>query len=201
MRIALALAALALLAFATPVLAAKTDGSPAAQFVQGLGDKALTSLTAKDLAANVRAQRVRSLLRENFDIQTIGRFVMGNGWKTATPAQKSQYMSLFEDMIVATYTKRFADYSGQSFKVTGSSAVSDSDSLVKSQILQKDGPAVMVDWRVRKKDGGMKVVDVVVENISMSLTQRDDFRTVLNDKGVDGLIEVLRQRAGKPAGK
>ena len=149
----------------------------------------------------MRAQRVRSLLHDNFDVATIGRFVMGPSWKTATAAQKSQYIDLFEDMIVATYTKRFAEYSGQSFKVTGSSAAGGSDSLVKSQILQKDGPPVMVDWRVRNKDGGFKVVDVVVESISMTMTQRDDFAGVISSKGVDGLLEVLRKRAGKIAKK
>lgn len=202
MRFHLILAAFAFVLFASPLaLAAKTDGTPAAQFVQKMGDQALTSLTARELEGNVRAQRVRSLLRENFDVQTIGRFVMGPSWKTATPAQKSQYLSLFEDMIVATYSKRFAEYSGQSFKVTSSTAAGGSDSLVKSQILQKDGPPVNVDWRVRNKDGGFKVVDVVVESISMTMTQRDDFAGVISSKGIDGLLDVLRQRAGKTAKK
>ena len=202
MRFHLILAAFAFILLASPLaFAAKTDGTPAAQFVQTMGDKALTSLTDRQIADGVRATRVRSLLHENFDVQTIGRFVMGPSWKKATPAQKSQYLSLFEDMIVATYTKRFAEYSGQSFKVTGSSSAGGSDSLVKSQILQKDGPPVMVDWRVRNKDGGFKVVDVVVESISMTMTQRDDFAGVISSKGIDGLIDVLRQRAGKVAKK
>ena len=202
MRFHLILAAFAFILFASPLaFAAKTDNTPAAQFVQKMGDKALTSLTDRQLADGVRATRVRSLLRENFDVQTIGRFVMGPSWKKATAAQKSQYMDLFEDMIVATYTKRFAEYSGQSFKVTGSTATGETDSLVKSQILQKDGPPVMVDWRVRNKGGSFRVVDVVVESISMTMTQRDDFAGVISSKGIDGLIDVLRQRAGKVAKK
>ena len=202
MRFHLILAAFAFILFASPLaFAAKTDGTPAAQFVQKMGDKALTSLTDRQIADGVRATRVRSLLHENFDVQTIGRFVMGPSWKTATAAQKAQYMDLFEDMIVATYTKRFAEYSGQSFKVTGSTATGGTDSLVKSQILQKDGPPVMVDWRVRNKGGSFKVVDVVVESISMTMTQRDDFAGVINSKGIDGLLNVLRQRAGKVAQK
>ncbi len=202
MRIHLILAAFAFVLFASPLaFAAKTDGTEAAQFVQKMGDKALTSLTARELADGVRAQRVRTLLHENFDVPTIGRFVMGPSWKTATAAQKSQYMDLFEDMIVATYSKRFAEYSGQSFKVISSTPSGETDNLVKSQILQKDGPAVLVDWRVRNKGGTFKVVDVVVESISMTMTQRDDFAGVINSKGIEGLLNVLRQRAGKVAKK
>src|SRR4051812_48329199 len=100
----------------TPALAAgKNLDSPAAVFVQKLGDKALTSLTAKGLPKGERSRRVRTLLRENFDIPTIGRFVLGRHWGEATDAQRAEYVNLFEDMIVETYTQRFAEYSGQSF--------------------------------------------------------------------------------------
>ncbi|MDE1153197.1 MAG: ABC transporter substrate-binding protein [Micavibrio sp.] len=199
-RFHMMLAGLAL-AFITalPGLAlAKGPGSdtPAAAFVQGLGDKALTSLTAKDLPAAERAERVRTLLRTNFDVPTIARFVLGRGWNTATDAQRKEYMKLFEDMIVKTYTKRFADYSGQAFKVLGSKSLSDTDSLVSSQILQNDGPAVQVDWRVRGKGGQLKVVDVVVEQISMSVTQRSDFESIMGGSGdVETLLKSLRTRA------
>ena len=198
-RFHMMLAGLAL-AFLTalPGLAlAKGQGgdSAAATFVQGMGDKALTSLTAKDLPAGERSERVRSLLRTNFDVATIGRFVMGRGWNNATDAQRKEYMKLFEDMIVKTYTKRFADYSGQSFKVLSSKSVSDSDALVSSQILQNDGPPVNVDWRVRNKGGQMKIVDVVVENISMSVTQRSDFESIMGgNSDVEALLKSLRSR-------
>lgn len=191
-----ALAFCAAFAFSAAAVAGKAD-TPASSFVQNMGNKALTSLTAKEISAAERETRVRSLLRENFDVQTIGRFVMGPAWKDATEAQKTQYMDLFEDMIVGTYSQRFADYSGQSFEVTGSKELSEKDSLVKSKIVQKDGPPVLVDWRVRAKNGSLKVVDVIVEDISMSVTQKSDFTSVIQSSGVEGLIKTLKKRMGK----
>ncbi|TAL33869.1 MAG: ABC transporter substrate-binding protein [Alphaproteobacteria bacterium] len=176
--------------------AGKNIDSPAAQFVQKLGDKALTSLTAQGLPKGERSRRVRTLLRENFDITTIGRFVLGGHWREATDKQRAEYTKLFENMIVETYTRRFADYSGQSFKVLGAAPSSGGgDTIVKSQILQKDGPPVDVDWRVRDK-GGMKIVDVLVDNISMSVTQRDDFDGVIQAGGgdIEALLSTLRKR-------
>lgn len=202
LRLPLTIAALALCALiAVPgqrAEAAKAE-CPAAAFVQRMGDQALTSLTAKDIDDKTRSTRVRALLQQNFDVKSIGRFVMGPAWKDATDTQKTQYMKLFEDMIVRTYTRRFADYSGQSFAVTGCAPLAGSghDSLVKSKILQNGGPPVMVDWRVRAKDGGTKVVDVVVEDISMSMTQRSDFSAVVQSGGVDGLIKSLQERTGQ----
>jgi phospholipid transport system substrate-binding protein len=177
--------------------AGKNLDSPAAQFVQKLGDKALTSLTARDLSGQERARRVHTLLTENFDIGAISRFVLGRHWREATDAQRAEYAKLFEDMIVTTYTQRFADYSGQSFKVTGALKTdSATDTIVTSVIVQKDGgPPVNVDWRVRDK-GSMKIVDVLVDSISMSVTQRSDFDAVIQSGGgkIEALLSTLRQR-------
>jgi len=201
------LALFAIVAFsvaATPAAMAGDSGvdTPAAKFVQKMGDNALASLTGKDISAAEREKRVRNLLKANFDIPTIGRFALGTYWKDASDAQKKEYLSLFEDMIVKTYTQRFAEYSGQALKVAGSLSRNEKDSIVSSQIIQKDGPPVSVDWVVRNK-GGMKVIDVMVEGISMSVTQRSDFASVIQsgDGTVATLITSLRDRkmaAAKP---
>jgi phospholipid transport system substrate-binding protein len=191
------------LAAPAPAAVGKNIDSPPAHFVQRLGDKALTSLTARDIDGQERARRVRTLLRDNFDIGTIGRYVLGTNWRTATEAQRAEYVKLFEDMIVQTYSRRFAEYSGQSFKVTGTLPPQEgsNDTIVSSLILQQNGPPVSVDWRVRDKGGSMKIVDVVVENISMSVTQRSDFSAVIQQGGgkVEALLASLRQRQGKSA--
>lgn len=178
----------------------KNLDTPAAQFVQKLGDKALTSLTARDIPAAERSKRVRALLTENFDIATISKFVLGTHWREATDAQRGEYGKLFEEMIVQTYTQRFADYSGQSFKVNGATADGSKDTIVNSVILQNGGgPPVDVDWRVRDKGGSLKIVDVLVDNISMSVTQRSDFDFVIQGGGgkVETLLSTLRKRTAK----
>jgi phospholipid transport system substrate-binding protein len=197
-RFFLALALVLGLAFAAAPAAAKETEGPAAQFVQRLGDKALTSLTDRDIGNAERARRVRTLLRDNFDIRTIGRYVLGTHWREATDAQKEEYFHLFEDMIVATYTQRFAEYSGQAFKITGATApeAGSEDSLINSRIIQKNGgPPVDVDWRVRSKNGQMRIVDVLVDSISMSVTQRSEFDSVIEKGGgkFDALLASLRQ--------
>lgn len=168
---------------------------PAGQFIQQLGETALMSLTGKNIARKTREERVRGILRNNFDIQAIGKFALGTYWREATPKQRADYMDLFEDMIVQTYTTRFEDYSGQTLKVDNSAA-SGADYIVSSQVVQKDGPPVNLQWRVRKKEGGLRVVDVVVEGVSMSVTQRSDFASVIQSGGgkIDALLDSMRER-------
>jgi phospholipid transport system substrate-binding protein len=187
----------AVVAFAAPAAKAEAKSSDAlASFIQQMGDNALTSLTGKDIAIGEREKRVRALLEKNFDIATIGRFALGTYWREATPTQKKEYLSLFEDMIVKTYAQRFSEYSGQTFTVGTSRKVTDRDSIVASQVLQKDGPPVNVEWRVRRENGTTKVIDVIIENISMSTTQRSDFAAVIQRGGgkVEALLESLRAR-------
>lgn len=184
------------LAIAALPAAAQAADHPAAKFIEKLGTSAINSLTAKEITTRERESRVRNMLRNSFDLQTIGRFAMGTYWKTATEKQKAEYLVLFEDMIVKTYAQRFAEYSGQSFQVAGAIPANEKDSVVSSQIIQTDGPAVNLEWRVRNKGGAMKVVDVIVEGISMSVTQRSDFAAVIQRGGgnVEALIETLRLR-------
>lgn len=187
---------IAVMTLATLPAIAQAADHPAAKFIEKLGTSAINSLTVKEITTRERESRVRTMLRSSFDLPTIARFAMGTYWKTATEKQKAEYLVLFEDMIVKTYARRFAEYSGQSFQVAGAIPANEKDSVVSSQIIQTDGPAVNLEWRVRSKSGTLKVVDVIVEGISMSVTQRSDFAAVIQRGGgnVEKLIETLRLR-------
>lgn len=195
LRGVLGLAVAGLAAFSLPAMA-QTDAKAATAFVQGLGDRAIAALADQSVGEAQRKQVFRDLLNENFDVQTIGRFVLGPYWRTATPEQQSEYMELFQKMIVEVYTERFSEYAGEQFKVTGAQPAGSRDAVVLSQVIRPNGPPVNVSWRVRGKDDGFKIVDVIVENVSMSQTQRSEFSSVIEGNGgrFDALLDALRRR-------
>ncbi|MDA1059955.1 MAG: ABC transporter substrate-binding protein [Proteobacteria bacterium] len=53
------------------------------------------------------------------------------------------------------------------------------------------------DWRGRATETGFKIIDVEVAGVSMALTQRSEFASVIGRNGMNGLIEVLRARSSK----
>lgn len=191
---AVALPAVTLVA-ATPAQAQQAT-QPASDFVQKLGDRAIATLADPKINDAQAIEIFRQLLNENFDIQTIGRFVLGRYWNTATPEQQQEYMKLFERMIVEVYAERFNQYAGETFKVTGAQPAGERDAIVASQVLRPSGPPVNVAWRVRNRDGNFKIVDVVVENVSMSQTQRSEFASLIENNGgrFEALLDALRQR-------
>lgn len=172
--------------------------SPAAEgaknFISSMGDRGINFLGNTSMSAEAKKAEFRRLLNDSFDMNTIGRFSLGTHWKTATPAQQQEYQRLFNNMVVKVYAKRFSDYKGQKFEVRSARQEGGKDSIVTSFIVPNDGPQVQVDWRVRNKGGSYKVVDIIVEGVSMSQTQRSDFASVIQRGGgnVDVLLQHLR---------
>lgn len=183
---------------AAPVLAAASDEalSGAAAFIDKMGARAIGFLSNPDMSQEQRKAKFRSLLREHYDMDTIARFALGKYWRLASEKQRKDYRRLFEDMVVAVYARRFEEYNGQKFEVRGQRAEGERDSLVTSYIVPGDGAEFRVDWRVRKKGGGYRIVDVIVEGVSMAMTQRQDFSAVIQKGGgdVQTLIDHLREQ-------
>jgi phospholipid transport system substrate-binding protein len=169
-----------------------------AQFIKSMGEKAINELTGPNVTEAERQERFRQLFTESFDVPTIGKFVLGRYWRTATDAERAEFLKLFEDFIVKSYAVRFADYAGESFDVQNTTGGSDGASVVHSRINRKGAETIRVDWRVQQSQDRLAITDVVVEGVSMAVTQRSEFASVIQSKGgkVAGLIDALRAKTG-----
>lgn len=169
----------------------------ASQFISVLGQQAIGTLQSTSGSLEQREQQFRRILAQNFDVAFIGRFVLGQHWRRASAQQRSDYLALFEDFLVLTYSRRLGGYTGETLSIVGERAASDRDTVVRTRIDRPSGPPIDADWRVRVIDGHFKIIDVEVAGVSMALTQRSEFASVVNRNGINGLIQVLRSRAAK----
>jgi phospholipid transport system substrate-binding protein len=177
-----------------PSRPAAAAADPAA-VVTNLGNQALQVL-GKNVNPNVRVTRFRQLFVEDFDVPRIAHFVLGRYWRVATPQQQQQFIRLFTDYIAMVYANRLAEYSGENLKVTGSRPAPDG-SLVSSEIVRPNGaPPAQVEWLLTHSGGTYKISDVIVEGVSMAVTQRSEFAAVIQRDGgqLQGLISALRQK-------
>jgi phospholipid transport system substrate-binding protein len=190
----LAAALMVLAVFLAPAVPAAGAADPAA-LISNLGSRALEVL-GKDATQSQRVARFHDLLREDFDVPGIARFVLGRYWNSATEEQRAEFTKLFEQYIAVAYATRLAEYTGEAFKVTGSRPDADG-AIVSSQIVRPAGAApVKVDWRLTGRNGVYKIADVSVDGISMAVTQRSEFASVIQHNGgqVQGLIAMLRDK-------
>ena len=171
----------------------KDDGKA---IVQRMADQVVTILANRGMDRAAKEARFRQILGQNFDVPTIGAWVMGPPWRGATPAQRTEYLKLFETYIVKVYTGQLSTYSGEKVIVTGADADGGGVEVVSRITDPKNDRTVEVKWRMRPSGKQLKVRDVVIENISMSQTQRREFAAVFQQRGntVDGLIAALREK-------
>jgi phospholipid transport system substrate-binding protein len=162
-------------------------------FIKSVGDRALAALNAKDVGQDERVRRLEELLGDATDLDLVGRLALGRYWRQATAAQQSEYLKLFRDYARAGLARRLHDYGGGvQFQVTGSRLAGEGDAVVSSEVSRGDQSPVHVDWRVRKLGSRYAIVDVVAEGVSMLVTNRSQFESVVAQRGIAGLLDDLR---------
>jgi phospholipid transport system substrate-binding protein len=171
----------------TSVVALAQD---AAAMINGIANRVLALLKAGVPDAE-REAALSKILRENFDLASIGRTVLGRHWNTATPQQQQRFLAAFERAEVKAYSNRFKEYAGQSL-VVGKVTSNSPRELVDAQIIQPNGQQIKLVWEVVNG----KIVDVTIEGVSMAITRRSDFNAYIQRNGLDGLIGELERRGG-----
>jgi phospholipid transport system substrate-binding protein len=182
---------------AAPCLAAPPVVNPAdaVAFMNTLWSSAVEVLNNKSDPA-VRQARFRKLFHDDFDCPGIARFVLGRYWRSASEEEQQEFVKLFEDYVVFVYTARLSNFGGQSFKIRGSR--SDGDGVIISTEILSPGNAspLHMDWRLVTDNGVYKINDVIVEGVSMMVTQRSEFASVVQRHGgqLRGLLAMMREK-------
>ena len=170
----------------------RTD--PAA-FINHFAEVGIDDILTADVSDEEKTDRFRTLFNDGFDIPAIGRFVLARSWRRANDMEKKEFLDLFEDVIVYTWARRFGEYDGQTIDVRGTAPDGETGTVVDSIIVDKDGQTVSVQWRLRLREEGLRIVDIIVEGVSMAITYRQDYASVIRQNGgLNGLMAELRRQ-------
>jgi len=192
--------ALGLITALPQTVRAADDLDGAKKFIGDLASQAITSMTTKGLAVSERTQNFRKLFIGSVDLPTIGKFALGRHWRTATPEQQREFLGLFEDMLVLTWSARFKDAADHvTFQVVDAKSDADQGIIVESRILREKQEPVSVLWRLRTNEGSFRVIDLIVEGTSMLVEYREEYASVINQNGgkIEGLLDALRKKVAQ----
>lgn len=193
----LALSVSAIVLAAGPRFAAAQDntGDPAA-FINQFAQAGIVDVLQAKIAQREKTERFRTLFKKFFDIPAIARFTVGRFWKMGQPDEQTKFMTAFEDVIVYTWSRRFSEYNGQTLQVQSTAPDGTDGALVNSTIVGKETQPVAVAWRLRKREDGWRVVDVIIEGVSMAVTYRQEYAGILAQQGgFGGLITQVQTQA------
>ena len=190
-----------LLAFSSmPRSGASAAAADASDFMNELWKRAAEVL-AKKLPPAERLARFRQLFRADFDGLAIARFVLGRYWRSASEEERQEFLKLFEDYVVYVYGTRLSDFNGETFRVRSSRTDGDG-TIVSTDIFTAGANApIKVDWRLIAENGSFKITDVIIEGISLMVTQRSEFASVIQRHGgqLGGLLALMREKTNVAA--
>ena len=167
----------------------------AQKFIEEFGNKAIESLSENGLTDQVRMDRFRNLYKKDFAADVIVRFVLGPYWKKSSKEDRENFAKLLEDYVVVSYAPKWKNYSGETFSVYDSIEESSKIILVRSDVIPGSGTPIKLDWRVRN-DNPFRIYDIAVEGVSMIVTQRSEFMSVMKNGGgtIAPLITALEEK-------
>ena len=174
---------------------AAVSADAAQQLIESVGVEVLAILRDPALDNQQKFTRLVALLDGPIDLEIIARLILGRHWRSASEAQQAEYLQLFRAFALDNLASRLHVYDGQDFEIVGAQAVNDRDAVVATRVTGGGRPPLKVDWRVRERDDGdLVAIDVIVEGVSLIVTQRSEFSAVIERRGMDGLLAELRQR-------
>lgn len=142
-----------------------------------------------------RYQRLAPVLEDSFAFDSMARIAVGPTWREIGGDQRDKIERLFGEMSVANFAARFDDYGGERFELIGREPGPRDAVLIKSRIVRTDDEPVGLDYLLRERDEGWRIIDVFLDSRFSELArQRSEFAAVLRDGGVDALIATLQRK-------
>lgn len=177
------------LLFTLPI-AAQT-GTPTAA-VQSVVDSILVLLRKPDFDMAADRPAISAAIKRAFDDTAMAQSVLSTNWRTATPAQQTEFKALLLKTIEGTYLGRIKAYTNQSVEYRGEE-IRGNRATVNTVIIAATGE-IPVNYRLRQRSDGWFVYDVEVENVSMVNSYRDTYRDIVGRDGMDSLLEQMRAK-------
>lgn len=185
----------ALCAFLLSASVATAEQTNATQFVHQLTDEIITNVLKSKDTQEKKTQRFEKYFLKALDTQTIGKFVLGRYWRTASPEERKDFIAAFTDMALKSWADRFNLYTGQTIVFHGERPAEGENQVYVDSAIQNEPNPVQVIWRVTEKNGEYKIVDIIIEGVSMALSYRNEYTSFLQNKSLPELTQALQKQA------
>lgn len=186
-------------ALAVAVLASAQEAraDEAEEFIAGFADRVVKEILEPELPDPERGRRIRSLLADHMDSETVARFVLGRYWRQTDVPTRAAFINAFEASLAHNVLTLLKGYTDEKLFVEGSQQLQKDGALmiVTSRIVQQEGNSFAVDWRLKRGDKDYRIIDVATEGVSMAITLRAEYSSFLKRQGdVAALTAALERR-------
>ena len=170
------------------------------EFVQNTVNEASKALSG-NFAKEEKIEKLKIIAKKTVDIRGIGFYTLGSHRKNITDSQKKEYINLFEEYFLKTFSDRLAEYTDPKVKVVSHKKLNEKYTIVSSILIATEKrPEVKIDWRVYTKNPEKLLIrDLIIEGLSLARTQKEEFNSIIqsNDGDINKLFESLRSFISK----
>ena len=159
-------------------------------FVQSTIDKA-SEILSSESSKDEKIVQLRDIAKNTVDIRGIGFYSLGSHRKSLDSDQKKEYLKIFEQYFLKSFSSRLAEYSNPKIRVDSQEKLNEKYTMVTSTLLAgEDKPEVKIDWRIVTKDPNSPlIIDVVIEGVSLAKVQKEEFNSIIQSN--NGEIKIL----------
>lgn len=176
------------------LIAAVTTGPRPRQIIEETADQVLAVLRDSAKTDEQRIAQIEEIAYAHFDFATMSRLVLGRNWKKFSDEQKADFVEQFTQYLANDYSKRVDQFEQQEIVFLGERDEPRGDVTVMTKIVDARRDNVLIDYRMRHREEEWRIIDVVIEGISLVANFRDQFREVMSRVGPAGLLERIREK-------
>jgi len=166
------------------------------EFVQLTVDRASEALK-NSISEEEKKEKLKIIAKETLDIRGIGYYSLGAHRKTLSKDKKKEYLNIFEQYFLKSFSSRLARYADPKIQVDSQKKLNDKYTMVSSVLLAtKNKPEIKIDWRIKTKNpDNPLIIDVVIEGVSLAKVQREEFNSIIqnNDGDINALFNNLME--------
>lgn len=170
-------------------------------FVRRITGEVLSVVHNPSSTLSAKKARLEQTFLQVVDLGWIAQFVIGKSWDSATVQQRNQYVSLYGKYLTGMYLAGLDEQSQDNLrdiKILGMEDTFEDAFLVHTQMVMAQGNNVAVDYMVREENGQDKIVDIVLEGVSMLRSHRSELGGLASTKGMDGVVAALQSKVNNP---
>lgn len=169
--------------------------NPAITFVNNLADNVINNILTANVSQDEKMARFKTEFESALDLKNIGQFVLGVYWRRASAEERTAFLNAFMDFTTKTWADRFNLYQGQKIIFTGARNAEKKQLYVDSVI--QNNPPVEVIWRLKQKDNAYRIIDIIIEGVSMAMSYRNEYTSFLqaHNGDINALTKELETKS------
>ena len=165
-------------------------------FVQSTVNRASAILT-KSISKEDKMNELKLIAKDTVDIRGIGLYTLGSFRKNLSENEKNEYLDLFENYFLKTFSSRLSEYTNPKIEVKDKKVLNKNYTIVNSLLVgTSERPEIKIDWRIYTKNADNPLIrDLIIEGLSLVRTQKEEFASILNSNNgdINSLFKVLKE--------